>query len=291
VLEGLIWQQEQLFQILEQHDRRAEQCTGILLGEATPSYLQSANEALHTNTHPVAQSSGLLSAQLSAPAPSSACEGDTAHTPAAGNSSSYLLGLLASASPQEVQEAVSLIVADLQDWHVRLFEDISPLLELAKREQQLPSDQQCSEPYNAAAAAEIAATATWASQPGAGDCDIQQTQQTSSSSSQHSEEPMSSAGTPAPAEEEQVLTNTTAAGLAGDGHPPDAAGAATSCLAVHQEAKQQLEHCVDAAVRVVALQMLHSPLTSNEVAASNLVTKTQAAAPSQHWVMVSCVNW
>jgi hypothetical protein len=289
VLEGLIWQQEQLFQILQQHDRRAEQSTGILLGEATPCCLQSANETLHTITHPVAQSSGLLSAQVLAPALSSACAGNTGQAPAAGNSSSCVLGLLASASPQELQEAGSLTVADLQDWHVRLFEHISPLLELAKREEQLPSDQQRSEPYNAAAA-EIAATATWAGQPGAGDCDIQQTQQTSSSSSQHSGEPMSSAGAPAPAEEQQVMSNSTAAGLAGEGHPPDAAGTAASCLAVHQEAKQQLEHCVDAAVRVVALLMLHSPLTSNEVAASNLVTKTQAAAPPQHWLMVSSIN-
>jgi hypothetical protein len=256
------------------------------MGEGTPCILQSANEQLQLHIGaPVEQNTGLLPAQQqysSAPAPSSACEGGTAQAPAVDNSSSYVLGLLASASPQDVQEAGSLTVEDLQEWHVRLFENISPLLELAKREQQPTSTQQHSRAYNAAAAAE---TAMCAGQPGIGDCDAQPTQQTSSSSSsQHSEQPHSSAATPAPAEEaQQVLTHSTAAGLAGEA---DGAGAAASCL----EAKQQLEYCVDAAVRVIALLMLHSPVTSNAVAATNLVSNTQAAAPPQHWLMVRAMT-
>jgi hypothetical protein len=179
-----------------------------------------------------------------------------------------MLGLLATATLQDVQQARSVTAADLQDWHMQLFLTLAVLLELANRSGM--QAEQCS------AAAEGAAQKATQNSADPRQGHMQQT----SSSTHFSVQQAPAARALTNSKDKPAEVSSLTAGLR-TAAPSDAPWRAVVA------AKKQLERYVDTAVHLLALMMLHNPYVAHSFLAADSVTKGQQALPLQHWIRVS----
>uniref|UniRef100_A0A383VFA3 Uncharacterized protein n=1 Tax=Tetradesmus obliquus TaxID=3088 RepID=A0A383VFA3_TETOB len=273
VLAAVISQQEQLQPILLQHNIWIEQ---LACGNAQQPH--ESEQATSADCWPAAAAAAVQHAAAAA-----------RHAPNAATGSGYVLGLLASATREEVQQAVLTTPEQLRESYVDFFRVIAPLVELA---------------WRSAETTAAAAEAGDASQPGcctasaaAGaskdviasskDAGVQRLSgQSSQSSINRCAAPTAVAG-----------SDASGAAAAVDAEPPAAAAAAAAaagCGACEYPAGMQTTvdaalaelHCrVDASLRFNALILLHNPLVIYSIAATNAATGEVAMAPPHHWLL------
>jgi hypothetical protein len=198
----------------------------------------------------------------------------------------YVVRLLASATPQDVQHVVQASAGSVQEFLVHVFRAITSVLELAKRSWPAVDGRDVSLGCG---------SGTRNSNGHALDEQQQQQQQQpaggASSSSSGSAE--SIGRSPGSADRSTSTTCDTDSGSAAAA----VAAAAADCgdedtrgldalRAASAEARRELEWHVDHYLRTCALLMLHNPMALYAAGASNLVTREMAAAPPQHWLQV-----
>jgi hypothetical protein len=187
----------------------------------------------------------------------------------------YMLRLVASATPQDLQRALQMTVGDMRQWHVQLFHSFPSLLVLASRTELRQAEHTSQAPACSSGAAGHSAAEGW--QESAGSQQQQQQQQ----------QPRG----PADSCSADLYHNSSGAGAA-----PDAAAAAaaqsgftfdTTEAAVEAAARQQLEACVDDFLRLSILLLFHNTTVPYMLAATNIATGVPAVGPPEHWLQVS----
>jgi hypothetical protein len=298
VLSAYVSQQEQLQSTLQCQLTWVDQLAAASRREAKAAAAAAANSDHRTDSRQQQQQQGVctragVSPAAGAPVPSPLSLPQPRHTVPGGLG--YIQSLLASATLQDVQQAIQITPQGFQEFLVHTFRAMTSLLELSKRSWPVIDGRDCC--HDSAGCG--SGVAKRRSQYTAEDEQQQQQALTGSSSSGGESKGRttssggctpsigsgcdtdSGGGTAAAATAAAAAATVDDTGIADDG-----SSGVDALRAAAASARQQLELQVDHYLRFAFLVLIHNTLTIYSVGATNLVTSETAVAPPQHWLQV-----
>jgi hypothetical protein len=271
-LSAFIQQQEQLQPIIQQQFEWAEQLIEADAHAAAAAAMPSAAPLLVQQQQQHVLASHTSSCQLQQPAlhaftPAEAVQSGTLQQrPLVPGGTGYMMRLMESATPQDVQQALLMTPESMIQYYMQVFKALVTLIELARRP-------------------------AYDSDLGSGDDGVTHNGGLGSACSCCGADAVSEAMDAAAPDDQQQQQSSCAQGsavaeaAAAPGNA-DTAAAASALRATCSAARQQLDFYMDHLVLMSTLTQFHNPLVMWTLAASNLVTRQPAAAPPQHWLMV-----
>jgi hypothetical protein len=284
VLGDFISKQEQFTPILQQHMDWVEQLTAADSQDEAP-----AVPAVHSRQQPASTQQQEQQSQQQQqqqqqkrqlvlhmlPVPDIAL-GALPPRPLVSARPGYMLRLLSSVTPQDLQQVMQMTVEGMRQWHMQVFYSLTSLLEFASQAElrHAASDR----------ASQAAACSTGqARHCAAGSCGepLAIEQQLLQQAKLAGVDRDSRGAAAAASSQLQSVPEVAAAAAAAGGCESDSAEAAVEAATM-----QRLEGCVDNYLLLTILMFFHSTMVPYTLAGTNVATGAPAMAPPHHWLQV-----